>query len=121
MRRLFLVLDLSLLRQPDEEQRQAVLAQLTVAVGRLWAAYQPGGGGGALRHVSWGYALYDSACPELLLKPKLRDTAKARGEPQGCSLRAGWRASQVWAGGLSGGAPRRPGWRQLLHGLGAQP
>lgn len=83
MRRLFCVLDLSLLRQPDEEQRQAVLERLTVAVGRLWAAYQPGdgGGGGAPgRHVSWGYALYDSACPELLLKPQLRNTAKALSE-----------------------------------------
>ncbi len=82
MRRLFLVLDLSLLRQQGEEQRQAVLEQLTIAVGRLWAAFQPGGGGGGApgRHVSWGYALYDSACPELLLKPKLRDTAKALSE-----------------------------------------
>ncbi len=69
MRRLFFVLDLSLLRQPDEEQRQAILQQLTIAVARLWAAYQHGG------QISWGYALYDSVCAELLLKPKLRKIA----------------------------------------------
>jgi hypothetical protein len=79
MRRLFLVLDLSLLRHPSEQQRQEVLQQLTTAIGRLWAAYQHAGGGasgGAARHISWGYALYDSACAELLLKPKLRRTAQ---------------------------------------------
>ena len=83
MRRLFLVLDLSLLRQPSEPQRREVLQQLTTAIGRLWAAYQHAGGGsggGAGRHISWGYALYDSACAELLLKPKLRRTAQTLSE-----------------------------------------
>ena len=89
MRRLFLVLDLSLLRQPSEQQRQAVLQQLTTAIGRLWAAYQhaaaSGGGGGTGRHISWGYCLYDSACAELLLRPKLRRTAQNLSE---CGLEA---------------------------------
>lgn len=83
MRRLFFVLDLSLLRQQEEEARAAVLEQLTTAVGRLWAAYQHdgaagsgGGSGSPRRHISWGYALFDSACPELLLKPKLRRAAQ---------------------------------------------
>jgi hypothetical protein len=83
MRRLFLVLDLSLLRQLSELQRQELLQQLTTAIGRLWAAYQHAGGGasgGAVRHISWGYALYDSACAELLLKPKLRRTAQTLSE-----------------------------------------
>lgn len=82
MRRLFFVLDLSLLRQQADEQRDAALQQLITAVARLWAAYQCdrlGGGGGAAaagRPSSWGYVLYDSACPDLLLKPKLRRIAQ---------------------------------------------
>lgn len=83
MRRLFLVLDLSLLRQQSDEQRDAALQQLTTALARLWAAYQPDGQGGGGTgcaatgpHSSWGYVLYDSACPDLLLKPQLRRTAK---------------------------------------------
>ena len=84
-----MVLDLSLLRQPGEDQRQAVLQQLTTAIGRLWAAYQhsnAGNGGAATQRISWGYALYDSACPDLLLKPQLRRTAQ--------NLRE-WRAVQA--------------------------
>jgi hypothetical protein len=79
MKRLFVVLDLSLLRQPEEEQRQAVLQQLTTAIGRLWAAYLhdgTGASGASGQRNSWGYLLYDSACAELILKPKLRKTAQ---------------------------------------------
>ena len=84
MRRAFFALDLSLLRQPGEEQRQATLQQLTTTLARLWAAYQPAQGatpgGGAGGRISWGYVLYDSACAELLLKPKLRKAAQTLSE-----------------------------------------
>lgn len=84
MRRLFLVLDLSLLRQP-EEQRQQALQQLTTVVGRLWASQHTGGDTGAAeRSISWGYTLHDSACSELLLKPKIRSTSRSLREE-------GWR------------------------------
>ncbi len=82
MRRLFLVLDLSLLRQQADDERNLVLQQLTTTVARLWAAYQSAGQGGGSepsavgRPISWGYVLYDSACPDLLLKPQLRRIAQ---------------------------------------------
>lgn len=117
-RRLFLVLDLSLLRQP-EDQRQAALAALTTAIGRLWAAYQGGGDGASCGgHVSWGYALYDSACAELLLKPKLRRTAQTLRKSGGGNIvmGGGTGGSLCASGGERLSAPAGDhSWRQLLR------
>lgn len=65
MRRLFLLLDLSVLKGPG---RAIALQQLATALPRSWAVYQA-------PDLTWGYALYDSTSPALLLRARIRRTA----------------------------------------------
>lgn len=76
MRRLFLLLDLALLRHESANERQAVLRQVQIVLARLWAASYRAGTG----EFSWGYALVDSTVSELSLKARLRRTATKLGE-----------------------------------------
>ena len=78
MKRLFLCLDLAILRGG---QGHEALQQLLLAITRLWAASFRGGG-----EFSWGYALLDSTITQLSLRGRLRRTAVKLGERAATSV-----------------------------------
>lgn len=72
MRRVFFVVDLSLLRGPN---RDTHLANLMSAVARTWATYfQP--------DISFGYKLFDSSCGDCAVNHYLQRVASELSELQ---------------------------------------
>jgi hypothetical protein len=79
MRRLHLVLDLSLLRAPPAD-RAARLQHLVCAISRVWATYHAA-------DASFAYTLYDSSTGDYMLSSKLQRVAAAlseRSPPRRC-------------------------------------
>lgn len=75
MRRLFILLDLAVARGPGLE---AALRQLAIAIARAWGVWHRS-------DLTWGYSLYDSTCPDLLLRDSLRKAASNLSKLAACA------------------------------------
>lgn len=67
MKRLYFLIDLSVFQT---YQTKIILRNLAVALGRTWGVYHQ------TDNVTWGYSLFDSKNPELVVMANIRNTAK---------------------------------------------